>query len=176
MYLNILTLNSYGLKGSGQNLIHRVDTSLTLQRYSIWLQRMIAHNFIRFPNIKPKHILTVDEYGQEFAAIVSRAAGVKVTIITLTKDTNRHIQVGSAESELRLLKGKHILIVDDGINTGKTINELIDVCNGFGIIPQGILVFDNRLDNTEIRSIERKLPNYSKVLALYSWPTGHLVA
>lgn len=160
-----------------RNLIHRVETSLILQRYSIWLQRLIEHNFVQFPALKPKCILTVDESGREFAAIVSRAAGGKVQMIALEKNTDRSIKVEPAQSAfLYSLKGMRALIVDDGINTGKTINELIDVCNGFGIKPQGVLVFDNRLDDAEIRAIERKMPDDSKVLALYSWPTGHLIA
>jgi adenine/guanine phosphoribosyltransferase-like PRPP-binding protein len=154
----------------GREFVFRIETSQLMRRYGNWLRNLIRIRFREiWPNLKPDVICTVDEKGgEQFAALVGSAIDVSTIVKIPREELNRAAPRGRLERP-KVQAGSKVLLVDDGMNYGKTMKQLItynNACRGSLI---GVIVLDSRLRSDELSAIKRLMGN-NEVLALYSWP------
>lgn len=153
----------------------RVDTNRLIKRYGRWLENVIRDKAQRrWPSTRPDLLCTVEEEsGMAFASLVSKALG-GVPITAVPRENLRGATLaGHPFSDLvkRLsCHGTRVLLVDDGINYGKTLGRLIIVCRVAGAAIMGAIVFDCRLADTDVKSLCRQMGS-APLLSLYTWPS-----
>jgi adenine/guanine phosphoribosyltransferase-like PRPP-binding protein len=157
----------------GRLLSYRIDTIRLFRHYNQWLVNVIKHKFIRtWPNMKPDVIFTVREpTGIGFAGLVGKSLGVK-KIVDIDRSYLHRVTPGGglpSEAKSPFVGRENVLIVDDGINYGYTMSQLINFCRAAGAVTMGGMVFDNRLDEREINKIRFKMGR-AKLVSLYDWP------
>ena len=63
------------------------------------------------------------------------------------------------------------MVVDDGINYGKTIRALILYCRAAGELPMGVMVLDNRLGGDDSDRIASHMAEHP-IISLYTWKSS----
>ena len=81
------------------------------------------------------------------------------------------LRVGLDEPDRLGLRDAELLVVDDGLNYGRTMYQLILFCRAAGIMPVGGMVLDSRLNEKETRTI-RSYMSRNHLVALYTWPAS----
>jgi len=162
---------------AGGLLLHRVDTGIILKRYGNWISNVIRNRVRKkWENLLPQAICTVDEEsGKQFARLVGEALGVDVDrILAVDRDVLRGAKPYESVKAALLHDIKEnewvVLLVDDGMNHGKTMAQLIDFCDANRLSVLGVLVFDSRLRSEQHHQLEERMGG-KKVLALYNWPS-----
>jgi adenine/guanine phosphoribosyltransferase-like PRPP-binding protein len=162
-----------------RKFLYRINTKRIIARYRNWLKSVIRQKYESvWPNTRPTAICTVEEKrGIEFSGLVAESLDVGMdNVISIQRDILRRITPSSV-----LLNGENpfseksqrILIVDDGINYGFTIENLINYCRAGGFNPAGALVLDSRLTEEQQERLQA-LMGGQRILALYNWPSPAL--
>jgi len=170
------------LYAGGFRLLHRVSTKRVLERYKHWLVNVIRARYAsEWGTQYPSTLFFVDEpSGESFANLTMealyphRCVTVKVTREVVSGRQEISDKTTNSLTACRQ-RGDKVLIVDDGINTGGTISRLISFVTRHDIKPMGVLVFDNRLQEVQIRHLENEMSG-AKVIALYTWPARPLAS
>lgn len=160
----------------GRIFKYRVDTTSLIARYGCWLGNVVRVKFKNmWPNTRPDIICTVEEStGETFANLVAKALEIESIVKIPRNNLNKITSSGGLPSDIinPFSKDDRILIVDDGINFGKTIYKLIEYCRAADIIPIGVMVIDSRL-NTEQTKVIRARMSRNHLVALYNWPAAY---
>jgi len=158
----------------GRPFLFRVETTEVFRRYGHWLRNVVRARFEEtWPNVLPDVLCTVaEDTGRAFAELVAAAIGVD-QIVAIKRDILHRITPGgeipSEAVGLFSQKGQQTLVVDDGINYGSTMKQLITACRLMHNMPMGVIIFDCRTDEAGLHGI-RKMMGNNEVVALYSWP------
>jgi len=153
----------------GRKFHFRVETLRIMDGYRPWLMNLVKAKFEKqlFKH-KADIICTVDEVGgKAFADLVREALAINAVVAvgrTVLDRTTTRLPSGPG-----LSPKSTVLIVDDGMNSGSTVKQLITYATASGAIPMAVMVLDNRLRNEELQSLE-KLIGRDRILSLYSWP------
>ncbi|NWG09617.1 MAG: hypothetical protein HXX80_04840 [Nitrososphaerales archaeon] len=130
--------------------------------------------FYEFGSIKVDKVLTVETDGIPLAAQVGREFNVSFVVAKNRKEMGirdfievKRVFISGAYSYLFIPKGsieqgEHVLIVDDAVRTGFTLETLLELCRRCGAKPAGIytiICFEDTL-----RRLEQKLNCPVKVL------------
>ena len=109
-----------------------------------------------------------EDDSQRFADLVAEALDVRKVFLIDREALRTATPTGiSGDNPFGPVR-ERILLVDDGINSGVTMDALITFCRSCKVFPMGALVFDNRLSNQELRPLEAKLSG-QRIVALYTW-------
>lgn len=165
---------------SGGKLHFRVNTALMVKNYRRWLENLVRSKFLAtWKESWLGSIITVDEdYGRDFAYLVQDALISKADdVILIPRDVlgrtaTPRLVLNSRLTELNK-SVQLVLIVDDGMNKGGTMNQLIDFCLGWKLNVIGALVLDSRLTPEEHQRKAQRLGN-KPIVALYTWPAVDL--
>jgi len=158
---------------SGRVLEFRVDTKTIFSRYKHWFHNIIRNQYYKvLPHHMPDIIITVDENGgKDFADLLCDALDLDKFIICAVKrvELKKYGQMVGEKTNLKSFAGKRVLLVDDGINGGTTMVFLNDYCTAKGVDPMGAFVFDNRLNESQQKSLEHSMGK-KPIMCLYRWP------
>lgn len=158
----------------GREFLYRINTIRIISRYGNWLKNVIRSKCDLFwPHYKPNVILTVKEAaGAAFSELVSTSLDIDdVVAVERSEVRKASPSSGLTKEQNPFSAGRtRVLIVDDGINYGLTLEQLIYYCRAGGIIPLGALVFDSRLKSTQTEKLQL-LMGGNRIVALYTWPS-----
>ena len=149
-----------------------IDTIRIFKRYRNWLKSLIKNKYDKyFNNYKANLIVTVEEDGGLlFADLVSDAIGVSETLKISRSDIKKAVPGVKIDIETRIKNDitNFAIIVDDCINSGNTILNLIILCRTHNIVPLGVIIFDSRANYQALQSIAAYIGD-NNVHPLYSW-------
>jgi orotate phosphoribosyltransferase len=91
--------------------------------------------------------------GVPFATMMAEIIGADITVFHPIKHRKGKDAKGAISSNFASVDGKKVVIVDDVITSGKTINEAIDVLNSLGADPLGVVVLIDKKGIFEIGNI-----------------------
>jgi adenine/guanine phosphoribosyltransferase-like PRPP-binding protein len=153
--------------------IYRVLSRPITRRYGHWLGNLTKKRFdTTWPSTRPDLICTVDdESGQDFVNVVAKALNVR-RIKRISREKFAFLTPSGPLSPIfgpLFETGDKVLIVDDGMNSGRTMESLIRCCMRPKVELIGALVFDSRLLENEISRLSALMSN-KEIIALYSWP------
>ena len=158
----------------GREFLYRINTVRIISRYGNWLKNVIRSKYDLFwPHYKPNAILTVKEpAGAAFSELVSTSLDIDDIVAVERSELRKASPSSGLTKEQNPFSAGHtrVLIVDDGINYGSTLEQLIYYCRAGGIIPLGALVFDSRLKRTQTEKLQL-LMGGNRIVALYTWPS-----
>ena len=157
----------------GRKFSYRVDTRTIIRRYGRWLKNVIRYKYDSvWPRFRPDVICTVEEdAGLAFARAVAESLDVRKVVSISRNDLRRVTPSGVPLTNPLSAMPRRVLVVDDGMNYGSTMETLIDFCRAAKINPMGALVFDSRLKPKEVERLQSKMGGHS-IIALYTWPSS----
>ena len=91
--------------------------------------------------------------GVPFATMMAEIIGADMTVFHPIKHRKEEDAKGVISSNFASVDGKKVVIVDDVITSGRTINEAIDVLNGLGADPLGVVVLIDKKGISEIGNV-----------------------
>lgn len=160
---------------SMNSLRFRIDTSKIFDQYARWFTNVIKSKFKSdWKDLKPDALCTVDEpTGIAFAQLVGKSIEVEPIIRVNRNDLQQVTHHGGLPKGIgNPLDGyNNILAVDDGINSGTTMEQIILFCLAAGRIPMGAIVFDCRLTENDTKKIRNKML-FNPLVSLYQWPAS----
>ena len=159
----------------GRRFNYRIKTELVVDKYKNWLRNVIKNKFDKHcPEKIPDKVCTVDEPSSiKFAKLVCKSLSIEESEIETFKREDIQILTPSGTINYdysRFETWKKVLIVDDGINSGDTVQDMIELFNYLGTTIMGILVFDCRLSDHKINRFEQKIDG--SFISLYNWRAG----
>jgi orotate phosphoribosyltransferase len=89
--------------------------------------------------------------GVPFATMMAEIIGADITVFHPIKHRKEEDARGAISSNFASVEGKKVVIVDDVITSGKTVNEAINVLNDLGADPLCVVVL---IDKKGIEKIE----------------------
>jgi len=158
----------------GRQWPYRIDTIKIIKRYNHWLSSVIRDKYLKnWHEAAPSKILTVNERaGIAFSELVQETLEIPI-ILNIDRTNMKKISPNEglpSDIEDPFEDKDKILIVDDGINTGNTILQLINFCKVTRGNLIGVLVLDNRLNDIDIQIIRNQMSR-NHLVSLYNWPT-----
>ncbi len=91
--------------------------------------------------------------GVPFATMMAEIIGADMTVFHPIKHRKEEDAKGVISSNFASVDGKKVVIVDDVITSGRTINEAIDVLNSLGADPLGVVVLIDKKGISEIGNV-----------------------
>jgi orotate phosphoribosyltransferase len=91
--------------------------------------------------------------GVPFATMMAEIIGADITVFHPIKHRKGKDAKGAISSNFASVDGKKVVIVDDVITSGKTINEAIDVLNSLGADPLGVVVLIDKKGISQIEDV-----------------------
>jgi orotate phosphoribosyltransferase len=91
--------------------------------------------------------------GVPFATMMAETIGADITVFHPIKHRKEEDAKGAISSNFASVEGKKVVIVDDVITSGRTINEAIDVLNDLGADPLGVVVLIDKKGISEIGNV-----------------------
>jgi orotate phosphoribosyltransferase len=91
--------------------------------------------------------------GVPFATMMAEIIGADMTVFHPIKHRKEEDAKGVISSNFASVDGKNVVIVDDVITSGRTINEAIDVLNSLGADPLGVVVLIDKKGISEIGNV-----------------------
>ena len=152
-----------------------IDISKIVRNYSGWLRTLIKARWKQF--FVASSITTIvtvnEEGGLAFAKLVHAALQVpSIRLISLSRsDLGRVMPTSPLPADIECLfteHDRHLFLVDDGINHGLTMRQLIAVCRGLGRIPVGAMVLSSKLNAAHHQGVQFGMAT-GKLVPLYSW-------
>ncbi|HML04196.1 MAG TPA: orotate phosphoribosyltransferase-like protein [Methanobacterium sp.] len=89
--------------------------------------------------------------GVPFATMMAEQIGANITVFHPIKHRKEEDAQGAISSNFASVEGKNVVIVDDVITSGRTVNEAINVLNDLGANPLCVVVL---IDKKGIEDIE----------------------
>ncbi len=166
--------SSSHIQREGKHFTYYIDIHRLCKFYAEPIARQMLRQLKTLPSyVKPKAILYPESkaakvFAQEVARQlhINHVMSVSREYLSILPRTD-HFEL---PSNLELIRGKQILVVDDGCNTLKTISEIEDLLNRSHAISVGYLVILNRanvlLTSRKIRESGGKFQFY------YHWPVS----
>lgn len=159
-----------------RRFLFRIDTMKILKKYRKWLCNVIkAKVHSEIPDCRPDCVCTVQEDpGIKFADLVTQSLNLNPNCIaTIHRDILSRVTPGRLPNGINPLEnfGTDILIVDDGINKGDTMLNLIQFCITAKKKILGVIVFDNRLSTNKMEILQERA-SCKRILCLYTWPSS----
>jgi orotate phosphoribosyltransferase len=85
--------------------------------------------------------------------MMAEIIGADITVFHPIKHRKGKDAKGAIRSNFAYVDGKKVVIVDDVITSGKTINEAIDVLNSLGADPLGVVVLIDKKGISQIEDV-----------------------
>ena len=111
----------------------------------------LADLALEYGNVEVVVGITVS--GVPFATMMAEIIGADITVFHPIKHRKGEEGKGAISSNFASVEGKSVVVVDDVITSGKTINEAINVLNDLGAEPLGVVVLIDKKGISEIGNI-----------------------
>ncbi len=98
-------------------------------------------------------VVGISVSGVPFATMMAEIIDADITVFHPIKHRKEEDAKGAISSNFASVEGKSVVIVDDVITSGRTINEAIDVLNDLGANPLGVVVLIDKKGIFEVGNV-----------------------
>lgn len=120
----------------------------------MYVSAAMADLAMEYGNVEVVVGITVS--GVPFATMMAESIGADITVFHPIKHRKEEDARGAISSNFASVEGKKVVIVDDVITSGRTIKETINVLNGLGADPLGVVVLIDKKGISEIENVPVK--------------------